>query len=132
MKILIVEDDFTSATILQKILGTYGDCDLVTNGKKAITAFLSALNDGRPYDLICLDIMMPEMDGQETLKEIRIIEKDRNILGLSGVKVIMTTALDDRQNVIEAFRSQCDGFIAKPIKREILLKELKSMDLLLT
>ena len=129
MKILIVEDDFVNRKVLQKYLSFYGDCDIAVNGKEALIAFNSAHEDTNPYDLICLDIMMPEMDGQETLKEIRRIEEEKGIYGLRGVKVIMTTVLDDRENIMEAFRSQCDGYILKPIDRQKLKDMIESLEI---
>jgi len=129
MKILIVEDDFVSRKVLKKYLSYYGDCDIAVDGKEAIVAFNSAHKDNKPYDLICLDIMMPEMDGQETLKETRRIEEEKGIRGLSRVKVIMTTVLDDRESIMEAFRSQCDGYILKPIDRQKLMDLIDSLEL---
>ncbi|MCA1987263.1 MAG: response regulator, partial [Desulfovibrio sp.] len=65
MRVLIVEDDFTSRKLMQTILSPYGDCDVAVNGREAVEAFQNALNSAKPYDLVCMDIMMPEMDGQE-------------------------------------------------------------------
>ena len=86
MKILVVEDDFTNRKIMQKILSAYGDCDMAFDGNEAIEAFELALEEGRPYDLICMDIMMPNMDGQEALSEIRRLEKDAEITTKNEVK----------------------------------------------
>jgi two-component system chemotaxis response regulator CheY len=124
MKILIVDDDFTSRKLLLKILSDYGACDVAANGKEAIDAFNAALNEWEAYDLVCLDIMMPEMDGHEVLKEIRSIEKSKNIHGLDGAKVIMTTALDDSDNVKSAFREQCEAYLVKPIEKDKLVATL--------
>ena len=66
MRILIVEDDFICRRLVHDILAPYGDCDVAMNGKEGMKAFKMALNAGKPYNLICLDIMMPEMDGQCT------------------------------------------------------------------
>ena len=129
MKILIVEDNFTSRKLLHKHLSSYGDSDIAINGKEAVEAFVSAHDAGEPYDLICLDIMMPEMDGQEALKEIRRIEEEMDIHGLGRVKIIMTTILDVRKNVMEAFKSQCDGYIIMPINKQDLWKIIDSFDL---
>lgn len=115
MKSLVVEDDFTSRTILQKILSKYGDSHIAVNGKEAISIFIDAYECGEPYEFICLDIMMPEMDGQQVLKQIRDYEKKININPALGVKIIMTTAMDDSKSVLTAFREQCDGYLVKPI-----------------
>lgn len=130
MKTLIVEDDFISRKLLQTILSPYGTCDVAVNGREAIQAFNLALEEGIPYDLICLDIMMPEMDGREVLQEIRRIEDARVIIGKAGVKIIMTTAVSDPRVIMEAFKSQCEGYIVKPIDRQSLLEKIKEVGLI--
>ena len=77
MKTLIVEDDFTSRLLLQELLKGYGPAHVAVNGKEAVEAARMAMDAGEPYDLICLDIMMPEMDGHGALKEIRAQEEAR-------------------------------------------------------
>ena len=83
-----------------------------------------------PYNLICLDIMMPEMDGYEALKEIRRLEAERGILSSFGAKVFMTTALDGVRNVAEAFESLCDIYLLKPVEKPKLLAELRGLNLI--
>jgi len=130
LKILIVEDDFVSRSVLIEHLSSFGICDTAVNGHEAVTAFTKALEQKLPYDLICLDIMMPGMDGQETLREVRRIEENHGIVGLDGVKVIMTTALDDFQNIMMAFRSQCESYLVKPIEKAKLLNQLRGLSLI--
>jgi len=130
MRILIVEDDFVSRRLLQMILSPYGSCDIGVDGKEALEAFGLAWEESQPYDLICLDIMMPEMDGQEALKEIRELEAEKGIHGLNGVKIIITTALDDRKNIIKAFKGQCEAYLVKPINKERLLEQIRALGLL--
>lgn len=130
MKILMAEDDFTSRKILQIILSKYGEVDIAVNGSEAIKAVKFALAKHENYDFICLDIMMPMKSGQETLKEIRQIEKDQGIMDGDGARVIMTTALDDSSNVISAFRSQADGYLVKPISAKAIENKLKELELI--
>ena len=130
MKTLIVEDDFTSRLLLEEILKTYGPLHTANNGKEALVAVEKALDKGEPYDLICLDIMMPEMDGQEALRKIREQEELRGILSTNGVKIIMTTALDDPKNVIAAYQNLCDTYIIKPIQKKMLLDTLRKLQLI--
>lgn len=124
MKILVVEDDFASRLILQKVLSPYGEVHVAINGAEAVAACRAAENEGDPYKLICLDIMMPEMDGQEALTMIRQIEQEYGYNPGEGAKIIMTTALEDGQNVMAAFREQCDGYLVKPIDRRKLIAHL--------
>lgn len=130
MKTLIVEDDLSSRLLLQKILSPYGECHIAVNGREAVTAFGMAKAEKKPYDLICLDIMMPEMNGQEVLLEIRKIEKTEGTLVGNGVKIFMTTALDDKESVITAFREWCDAYLIKPISKAKLLEYCKSFGLI--
>lgn len=130
MKTLIAEDDFSSRLLLQKILAPYGETHIAVDGKEAIDAFKTALEINHPYDLICLDIMMPEMDGQAVLKEIRRLEKEKGTFVLDGVKVIMTTALSDYQNITEAFTAYCEAYLVKPIDKRKLLDEISNLGLL--
>jgi two-component system, chemotaxis family, chemotaxis protein CheY len=130
MKTLIAEDDFVSGATLRKLLNAYGLCDLAENGEDAEAAFQKALADGEPYDLVCLDIMMPKMDGHEVLASIRATEDDRGILLGDGAKIIMTTALGDAKNVMSAFRDQCDAYLVKPVSKAALVERLSALGLM--
>jgi two-component system, chemotaxis family, chemotaxis protein CheY len=131
MKCLIVEDDFVGRKLMQKYLADYGDCDVAIDGDEAVEAFRLALENEMSYDLICLDIMMPNMNGHDTLTAIREIESKHGIGGLDGVKVIMTTALGDSENVMGSFREGCEAYIVKPVKKEALLSEMEKLGLTL-
>jgi two-component system chemotaxis response regulator CheY len=130
MKCLIVEDDFAARKLLQVYLSDYAECFVAVNGHEVVEAVREALDEGQPYDLICLDIMMPEMDGHKALEAIRQLEKEHGIGGLDGVKVIMTTALDDSRNIMGAFRTGCEAYIVKPIRKEKLIDEMTKLGLL--
>ena len=130
MKTLIVEDEITSRVLLRELLKRFGPPHVAMNGKEAVAAVSTALLAGEPYDLICLDIMMPEMDGQEALKRIRQLEDGAQLAPERRAKVIMTTAHADRDNVLEAIQGQCDYFLVKPIDGRALLDELRLLGLI--
>ena len=130
MRALIAEDDYTSRILIQRLLAPHAECTVVVNGEKALEAFCTALYKGRPYDLICLDLMMPEMDGHTALTRIREIEKEHGIEEAACVKVIMTTALADIENVRKAIREKCQGYLIKPYDKQKLLDKLTSLGLL--
>lgn len=130
MRILIAEDDFASRKFLYKFLSAYGNCDITIDGVEAVDAFQLALEENRPYDLICLDIMMPKLDGVKTLKAIREIEKQKDICGNDRVKIIMTTALNDTNSVFTSFDTGCEAYAAKPIDTAKLVEVLKKLGLI--
>ncbi len=130
MKTLIVDDDFTNRLLLQEILKKYGPVHIAVNGKEAVEAISKAMETDEYYDLVCLDIMMPEMDGQEALRKIRGLETTKGIISTDGVKIIMTTALGDVKNPVNSFESLCDGYIVKPIDKAKLIKELHKLSLI--
>jgi two-component system chemotaxis response regulator CheY len=130
MKTLIVEDDFTSRLLLQEILKSYGPSHIAVNGKEAVEAAHLARKTGAPYDLICLDIMMPEMDGQEALRQIREQEESMGIWSTEGAKIVMTTALSDFGNLRAAYMSLCDAYLEKPIQKAKLLEALRKLKLI--
>lgn len=130
MKVLIVEDDFTARKILLKFLAPYGECDVAIDGNEAIQAFRTAFENGEPYELICLDIMMPHLDGHSVLKAVRAFELERGIGSPGGVKVIMTTALSDSINVLGAFKEGCEAYVVKPIEKQRLIAEIRKLGLI--
>jgi len=130
MRTLIVEDDFTSRLLLQEFLASYGSVHIAVNGKEAVDAVRSALQANKPYDLILMDIMMPEMDGHEALTQIRKIEAQNHLVDADQVKVIMVTALGDEGNVIFARQNKVQGYILKPYDLKKLLEELRKLGLI--
>ncbi|MDH8678843.1 response regulator [Fusibacter bizertensis] len=129
-KILIVEDDMVSRKFLNKFLKQYGECDMVVDGLEAIDAYLLSIEDEAPYDLICLDIMMPKIDGVKVLKAIRDLENENNMSSESRAKIIMTTALGDAQIVKTAFDFGCDAYASKPIDIEKFKEVLEKIGII--
>lgn len=130
MRILVAEDDATTAYLIESIMSKYGTVDVVKNGREAYEMFLSAIKEFRRYDLVCLDIMMPEMDGIETLKKIREIEDEFGIPPHKYTKVLMITAKKDAVSVFTSFKEQCDGYIVKPVEQQKVEELLKKLELI--
>lgn len=131
MKALIVDDDFYSRNMIHEILRPYASCDIAVNGEEAIYAFREAMKRGESYDLVCLDLVMPEVDGQDALKEIRAIEKEFEVHPESESKVIVTTMLDDKKETHDAFfLGGATSYLVKPIDEDKLLNEVKSIGLI--
>ena len=130
MKILLAEDDFVTRKFMMNFLSKYGECDVTVDGMEATFAFMMALDEGTYYDLICLDVMMPVLDGYQALKMIRDMEKERNVPEDKKAKVIMTTALNEKKNVDKAFELGCSVYCAKPIDLSKLEDVLKKLELI--
>ena len=97
MRILIAEDDFASRKVILKFLSVYGECDVTVDGMEAVDAFMMALEEDNPYDLICLDVMMPVMDGYQALKSIREIEKEHGLAVLSMLVALALKVVDKKK-----------------------------------
>lgn len=130
MHILLAEDDFATRKYMEKFLSKYGDCDVTVDGMEAVDAFMIALEDGEGYDLICLDVMMPVMDGYQALKGIRNIERERNVPTDKSAKIIMTTVLNEERHVKMAFELGCTVFSAKPLDVNRFEDALRKLELI--
>ena len=130
MKILLAEDDYVTRKAMDSFLSKYGECDVTVDGMEAVDAFMLALEEGEPYDLVCLDIMMPVMDGYQALMGIRNLEKERQIPEEKAAKIIMTTALNEEKNVKMAFELGCTVYSGKPIDQARFEQALKKLGLI--
>ena len=127
MRILIVEDDPVSAEVLSGLLSPYGDSEVAVDGEQGFTMYQKSLSEEEPFSLICLDIMLPKMDGQAVLQEIRSTEEAQGIIKEAAAKIIMTTALSDMESVLRAVENNCTGYLVKPIMEEDLLTQLEKL-----
>jgi len=129
LRILLVEDDLACRLLLQTFLARYGDCHVALNGREAVDLFRTSIDSGNSYDLICMDIMMPEMDGREAVRQIRTLEADRGIRSPYGATIFMTTTVQEIRDVFLCFRELCDAYLLKPIDLGQLLGKMKFFEL---
>lgn len=128
MKSLVAEDDTTNRKLLKTFLSRYGQCDTAEDGEEAVNAVRVARENHQSYDLVCMDLSMPLMDGQEAIREIR---KQEAVAGVSKtVKIIVTTAHTDMENIAGALLGRCNAYLVKPIDTRKLRNELKTLALL--
>lgn len=131
LRCLIVEDDELSRELLSLQMESYAACDLAENGRVGVDRFMEALQSGHPYDLILLDIVMPEMDGLEAAKAIRALEEKQGIGIESGVNIVVLSSLNTPQDVIQAYvAAQSAAYLVKPVQPEKLVKTLRKLNLI--
>jgi two-component system, chemotaxis family, chemotaxis protein CheY len=131
MRALIVDDDFYSRITLHDMLRAVAECHIAVNGEEAIGAFKKALEDGRPYDLVCMDLVMPEMDGQQALREMRALEDDQGVDQGERCSIFVVSMVEDNRETNEAFfLGGADCFLVKPIEENRLMAELREHGLL--
>ena len=129
MKSLVVEDEFVARCVLQRFLARYGECDVAVDGDEAIAAVVHSLQMSTAYDLVCLDIGLPKLNGQGVLERIRALELERGIQIGQGCRVIMTTVTTATPTVLASFRGGADAYLTKPISLVALSQELQTLRL---
>ncbi len=123
---MIVDDDKRILLLLEKFLSTYADCVVADNGKDAVKAFRVALEEGRPFAAVFMDIMMPDASGHEVVQLLRAIEKEVGVEEVGIFKLVMISAISDVKNVtFSFFKGQADAFVAKPFSKKDLIDNLK-------
>lgn len=124
MKSLVVDDDAVSRLVLEDVLARFGKVDTCGDGADAVNAAAVALDQGEPYDLICMDIVMPTMGGLDALHLIRHDEMRREV---PRSKVVVITGDEDTDNIGKAFGRLCDAYIVKPVDPEEFLNLLECL-----
>ncbi|WP_224984418.1 response regulator [Geomonas agri] len=130
MKCLIIEDNEFLREGLMMFLQGVAEIETAGNGREGVDRFSTALQQGHPFDLVLLDIVMPEMDGQQALKLMRQAERQHGSDGRKSV-IIMTTALNSPANMEEAmWDGDCSDYLVKPVARADLMAILQRHGLL--
>ncbi|MCF6238672.1 MAG: response regulator [Candidatus Marinimicrobia bacterium] len=129
MRFLLIEDQKDVRKLMQAFLSEFGSCDMAVDGIEGLASVLRSMEEETPYDAIFLDIMMPKLEGQQVLQKIRALEDAQKITAPKNVKIIMASALGDSENVMEAFKSQADAYLVKPILRDKLISTMKKAGL---
>jgi len=128
MRILAVDDDYASRLKLKATLASYGDVDTASDGELAIVMFEKAHKEGVPYDLVTMDIGLPDMRGQEVVERFRAIELDLQVNTLeSEAKILMVTGMKDPKNIFSSFRQGCEGYLMKPVTAKSLREAIEKL-----
>lgn len=128
MKTLVVDDDFGCSKLLKQVLSEYGSCDIASNGILAIELFEKAWQNGDPYNLLCLDISMPGLNGHQVLRHIRLWEADNEVA--NQAKVLMITGFGDPQTIMLSFKERCEDYLIKPFSITKLIEKICALGLI--
>lgn len=134
LKILIADDHLIYRETLKMMLQPYGQCVAVEDGVQAVQAFRDALNTDKPFQLVLLDLQMPNMSGQEALLQIRQLEKRKHGTTLSGqvyAVVFIQTSVEEPEELVAAYeKGRCNGYLLKPVDQDELLARLRKHNLI--
>jgi len=125
LSILVAEDNEINALLMRSLLSRLGHrAVLTTNGEEALESWQAARSAGAPYDLVLMDIQMPQLDGIETTRRIRSLEAGQPGRQTPILALTANTLVEDRYACFEA---GMDGFLIKPLDREKLAEALAGL-----
>jgi len=131
VKFLFVDDDESILLFLNNFLSSHAKCQDAPNGEEAIKAFGRAVEEDEPYTAVFMDILMPGMDGNQVVRELRRIEREKGAPDQPKFKLIMITICTDTKNVSDSFfYGLADAYIPKPLRPETLIRELRKLELI--
>jgi two-component system response regulator RstA len=112
--LLIVEDDQRIATLIANFLQKEGfDTEIALDGKQALKAYSI-----RHFDLVILDLMLPDIEGTELATQLKIIK---------ACPILMLTAIDDELQEVQALDAGIDDYLSKPVQPQRLLARIKAL-----
>ncbi len=123
MRILLIDDESVALTKLGLMLAGTGDCDKAASGIQATERFVQAIGDNQPYDLVTIDIELPDITGLDLLDRFCELERKN---GIRPAKKIMITAHSKVDYVVKA-RSRCDAFLVKPLRKAALIEKIEEL-----
>lgn len=130
LNMLIVDDEIMNQKLMRHILAKYGIHDFASNGVEAVQLFMLAHENKTPYDVVFMDVMMPELDGHLATEQIRAFERKMGITGKESA-IFMVTCLDSHDNICKAFfHDYCTDYITKPVNMQKILDKMREYGLL--
>ena len=120
--VLIAEDNDMNWEVISILLDMYGvSSERAENGKECLEKLIASSDD--QYNLIFMDIQMPEMNGLEATKRIRMLDNPKK----ANIPIIAMTADAFSENIAECINAGMNGHIAKPIDIDIVINEIKKI-----
>ena len=117
MKVLVAEDDLASGKFMQKLLSKYGEVVLARDGIAAVDEFVNAVSTNERFDLICMDIMMPKLDGIAATKAIRAMERPDAV----EIPIIAMTANAFEEDARKCVEAGMNAHLSKPLQMDVVV-----------
>ena len=117
MKVLVAEDDLASGKFMQKLLSKYGEVVLARDGIAAVDEFVNAVSTNERFDLICMDIMMPKLDGIAATKAIRDMERPDAV----EIPIIAMTANAFEEDARKCVEAGMNAHLSKPLQMDVVV-----------
>ena len=122
MQILVAEDNAVSSKIMKYLLEPLGNVEVVGDGGEAVELTEFCIDENTPFELICLDVHMPTMDGYETLRKIREIEERKGMTADEKALIVMISV--DAASSEDEFGDMYQAYMTKPVSKQDLFKVL--------
>jgi HD-like signal output (HDOD) protein/ActR/RegA family two-component response regulator len=124
MKTLIVDNELAGRTLMDRIMTNYGACKTAENGEAAIGMFKTACENGDFFDLVTLEIALPDINGLDVLLQIRQMEKDKKVPLYKRAVIMMATASADKDTIVTAVQTGCNEYVVKPFDGDTISRRL--------
>lgn len=129
-RVLIVDDSRYQRYLVLQALADLFTAEEAADGRQALERFQAALEAGEPFDLVVMDILMPELSGHDALAGIRRLEEEAGVPEDRRTPAVMLSSLDDPANMLRAqFESGAQAYVTKPFTPKTLLEALASLSL---
>lgn len=130
MNSLVVDDDPLTLRLLTALLSRFGPVVQAKTGEEATQAFRWALNERNPFQLVCLDVGLPDRAGNQVLTSLRWMERARGIQPVDRARILMVTGNSDVTMIRSVITDGCDGYLLKPVDPPALLQRVTALGLL--
>ena len=132
MKVLIIEDDKSTLTLIEKILGSSVDCESCPTAMDGIEKFVDNMISFDSFDAVLMDINLPDLNGVNCLRLLRRFEAVKGVVDNRKAKIIMMTGTADEENVKGSLKNGCDQFLIKPVSKDKIEAKFKAVGLRLS